>query len=253
MPSLEPSGDVYVLHLGDAENRFDGDWLKTVLDLVGKVANAPAPRALVTTATGKFWSLGLDLDWMAANPAEIEDHVARMHELMASVLVADFPTVAAIQGHAFAGGAMLALAHDTQIMREDRGYFCLPEIDLPVPFTPGLCGLIAARLPRRVAHEAMLTGRRYGGIDAAAAGIVDEAVPERRRASAGARACSDPRRQGRAHARRDKDAALRRRRRDAARSARERGGRTSVDVAHPRPDNPIRLQALGTGIPSRRA
>ena len=178
MPSLEPSGDVYVLHLGDAENRFDGDWLKTVLDLVGKVANAPAPRALVTTATGKFWSLGLDLDWMAANPAEIEDHVARMHELMASVLVADFPTVAAIQGHAFAGGAMLALAHDTQIMREDRGYFCLPEIDLPVPFTPGLCGLIAARLPRRVAHEAMLTGRRYGGIDAAAAGIVDEAVPE---------------------------------------------------------------------------
>src|SRR5450755_1694992 len=58
MPSLEPFGDVYVLHLGDTENRFDGDWLKTVLDLVGEVANAPAPRALVTTATGKFWSLG---------------------------------------------------------------------------------------------------------------------------------------------------------------------------------------------------
>jgi len=47
---------------------------------------------------------------MAADPAQIEDHVARMHELMARVLVADFPTVAAIQGHAFAGGAMLALA-----------------------------------------------------------------------------------------------------------------------------------------------
>jgi enoyl-CoA hydratase/carnithine racemase len=178
MPSLEHVGDVYVLRLGDAENRFDGDSLKTVLDLVGEVANAPAPRALVTTATGKFWSLGLDLDWMAANPAQIEDHLARMHELMARVLVADFPIVAAIQGHAFAGGAMLALAHDIQVMREDRGFFCLPEIDLPVPFTPGLSGLIAARLPRRVAHEAMLTGRRYGGIDAAAAGIVDEAVPE---------------------------------------------------------------------------
>lgn len=178
MPSLERLGDVYVLHLGDAENRFDGDWLKTVLDLFGDVANAPAPRALVTTATGKFWSLGLDLDWMAANPAEIEHHVARMHELLARVLLADFPTVAAIQGHAFAGGAMLALAHDIQIMRADRGFFCLPEIDLPVPFTPGLSGLIAARLPGRVAHEAMLTGRRYGGIDAAAAGIIDEAVPE---------------------------------------------------------------------------
>ena len=229
MPSLEPVGDVYVVHLGDAENRFDGDWLQTVLDLVDEVASAPAPRALVTTATGKFWSLGLDLDWMAANPAQIEDHIALMHELMARVLVADFPTVAAIQGHAFAGGAMLALAHDIQIMREDRGFFCLPEIDLPVPFTPGLCGLIAARLPRRVAHEAMLTGRRYGGIDAAAEGIVDEAVAdpdvlpralERARTLAG----KDPHTLGTIKA------------------------RLYADVVET-----LGLQALGTGIPSRRA
>ena len=178
MPLLTSDGDVYLLHLGDDENRFDGDWLEGVLELLDEVAAAPAPRALVTAASGKFWSLGLDLEWMGANPDRVEAHVANMHELMARVLTADFATGAAIQGHAFAGGAMLALAHDVAVMRADRGFFCLPEIDLPIPFTQGLSDLIAARLPRRVAHEAMTTGRRYGGAEAAAAGIVDEAVAE---------------------------------------------------------------------------
>lgn len=178
MPSLNLDGDVYLLHLGDAENRFDGDWLESVLELVEDVQAAEPPRALVTAAAGKFWSLGLDLEWMGTNADRVERHVANMHELMARLLVADFPTVAAIQGHAFAGGAMLALAHDIVVMRADRGFFCLPEIDLPIPFTQGLTDLIAARLPTRVAHEAMTTGRRYGGAEAAAAGIVDEAVAE---------------------------------------------------------------------------
>ena len=63
-------------------------------------------------------------------------------------------------------------------MRADRGFFCLPEVDIRIPFTPGMSALIAARLAPATAHEAMTTGRRYGGVDAAAAGLVDLAVPE---------------------------------------------------------------------------
>jgi Delta3-Delta2-enoyl-CoA isomerase len=73
---------------------------------------------------------------------------------------------------------MLALAHDQRVMRADRGFFCLPEIDINIPFTPGMSALIAARLPADTAHESMTTGRRYGGSDAAVAGIVDEAIGE---------------------------------------------------------------------------
>jgi enoyl-CoA hydratase/carnithine racemase len=73
---------------------------------------------------------------------------------------------------------MLALAHDARVMRVDRGFFCLPEVDIGIPFTPGMAALIQARLNPQTAHEAMTTGRRYGGLDAAAAGIVDEAVAE---------------------------------------------------------------------------
>jgi enoyl-CoA hydratase/carnithine racemase len=72
---------------------------------------------------------------------------------------------------------MLAVAHDVRVMRADRGFFCLPEVDIRIPFTPGMAALIQARLSKKTAHEAMTTGRRYGGEAALAAGIVDAAVP----------------------------------------------------------------------------
>jgi len=87
-------------------------------------------------------------------------------------------TVAALNGHTFAGGAMLAVAHDTVVMRADRGFFCLPEVDIHIPFSPGMAALLQARLPAATAHEAMTTGRRYGGKQALAAGIVQETAAE---------------------------------------------------------------------------
>ena len=91
-----------------------------------------------------------------------------------------FPTitVAALNGHAFAGGAMLALAHDFRVMREDRGYLCLPEVDIRIPFTPGMSMLIQAKLAIRTAHEAMVTGRRYNAEQAVRASVVHEAAQE---------------------------------------------------------------------------
>jgi enoyl-CoA hydratase/carnithine racemase len=177
-PALDRDGDVFVLDLGDGENRFNAESVTALEEALGAVEAAPAPRALVTTASGKIWSNGLDLEWMAANGGEVEAFVARLHRLLARVLAAGVPSVAAIQGHAFAAGAMLALAHDQRVMRADRGFFCLPEVDIRIPFTPGMSALIAARLAPATAHEAMTTGRRYGGGDAAAAGLVDVAVAE---------------------------------------------------------------------------
>ena len=63
-------------------------------------------------------------------------------------------------------------------MRADRGYFMLPEVDLGLPFTPGMSALIQSRLPKATAHEAMVTGRRYGGEEAVSAGIVHQAAAE---------------------------------------------------------------------------
>jgi enoyl-CoA hydratase/carnithine racemase len=178
LPSLAREGDVFVLDLGDGENRFNNDSLGAIERCLDEVQAAPAPRALVTTASGKIWSNGLDLEWMAANQELIGEFVPRLHELLARMLELDVPSVAALQGHTFAAGAMLALAHDQRVMRADRGFFCLPEVDIRIPFTHGMNALITARLSKRAAHETMTTGKRYGGLDAQAAGIVEEAVAQ---------------------------------------------------------------------------
>src|SRR5829696_7430964 len=178
MPLLDRSDDVFVLDLGDTENRFHPDWLASVGAALDEVERAEGPRALVTAATGKFFSNGLDLDWLFAHAEQHEEYVVSVHELLARVLALPVITVAALQGHTFAAGAMLSLAHDFRVMRADRGFWCLPEADIGIPFTCGMSALIQARLAPQTAHEAMTTGRRYGGEDARAAAVVDRAVDE---------------------------------------------------------------------------
>ena len=173
MPNLERHAEVWLLRLGDGENRFNPGFVSAVNDALDEVEDAAGPRALVTCAEGKFWSTGLDLDWMGGHRDEADDLLRAVHRLLARVLVYPVPAIAAVNGHAFAAGAMLACAHDQTVMRADRGFWCLPEIDLGLPFTPGMDALLRARLPARAAHQAMTTGRRYGGTDAHAAGLVD--------------------------------------------------------------------------------
>jgi enoyl-CoA hydratase/carnithine racemase len=118
------------------------------------------------------------LDWLGQNTDKLESFVTQVHGLFAKVLAAPMPTVAAIQGHCFAAGAMLALAHDWRVMRRDRGFFCLPEADINIPFTPGMSALIQSKLTPQTATNAMVVAQRYGGEDAREAGIVDATAHE---------------------------------------------------------------------------
>jgi enoyl-CoA hydratase/carnithine racemase len=176
---LDRDGDVFVLHLTKDDNRFnpdsDAEW-NAVLD---EVEASTGPAALVTTGTGKFYSNGLDLDrLMADGGAPLGAYIPTMLSLFARMLRLPVVTVAAMNGHAFAAGAMMSLTHDFRVMREDRGYWCLPEADLGMPLTPGMNDLIAARLAPQVAHEAIVTAHRYGAAEALASGIADETAVE---------------------------------------------------------------------------
>lgn len=185
MPQLSRDGDVFVLDLGSGrdgganpENRFSPEWLTEIDALLDEVEASQGDAALVTTGRGKFYSNGLDLDWLSTHLEETTSYVGRTQALLARVLTMGMVTVASLNGHTFAAGGMLALAHDARVMRADRGFFCLPEVDIEIPFTPGMAAVIQARLSPATAHAAMTTGHRYGGVDALAAGIVDEAVTE---------------------------------------------------------------------------
>lgn len=179
MPGLDRDGEIFILQLGDNENRLNPDSLAAINLALDEVVAAPGPKALVTTATGKFWCNGFDLTWMTANPGEIEPFIQSVRVMFARLVTLPLPTVAAVGGHAFGAGAVLALCHDQQVMRVDRGYFCLPEVDIDIPFSGGITDLIRSRMPSpRIAHEAMTTGRRYGGDDALTAGIIDGVADE---------------------------------------------------------------------------
>lgn len=178
MVDLDRDGDVWILRMRDGENRFNQRFLDAFNEALDRVEAADGPRALVTTGEHKFYSNGLDLDWLAAIGAEAAAFLGGVHRLFGRLISFPAPTVAAVNGHAFGDGAVLALAHDFAVMREDRGYWCLPEADLGLPVTPEMFAVISAKLPARTAQEAILTGRRFGGAGAAAAGIVHRAAPE---------------------------------------------------------------------------
>lgn len=174
--TLELQDTIAVLNLGPDENRFSPDWLDTVDGLLDDVLTQA--QALVTVGAGKFYSNGLDLDWLMSHGDRADWYVGRVQGLFSRVLTFPLPTVAAVNGHAFGAGAMLAVAHDYRVMRSDRGYLCFPEVDIHIPFTPGMASLIQAKLAPQTAVTAMTTGHRYGGEAAVAAGLADRAATE---------------------------------------------------------------------------
>ncbi len=173
MATITTDGAVWTLNLGDDENRFTPAFLDEVESGLDKLEASDEPAVLVTIGTGKFFSNGLDLQSLGLQFEGRGSYVERVQALFARFLTLPVPTVAAVNGHAFGAGAMLAMSHDFRVMRDDRGFLCFPEVDIKIPFTTGMSALITARLTPQAAVTAMTTGRRYGGVDAARDGLVD--------------------------------------------------------------------------------
>jgi len=176
---LERHGVVFVLDLGDGENRLDAELLAGLDAALDEIERSPGDSALVTRAHGTFFSYGYDLTRLRSLSREAQrDFVAHHERLLARLLLLPVPTLAVLQGHAVGGGALLALAHDWRLMRADRGFFCLPEIDARIPFRPGMLALLRARLAPAVLRDLALGGAKLGGREALDAGVVDAALPE---------------------------------------------------------------------------
>jgi enoyl-CoA hydratase/carnithine racemase len=175
---LTRDGNVFILTMQSGENRFNRPFLDALNAALDEIERSSGPAALVTTGQDKFYSNGLDLAWLSGDGAsEGGAFISSVLKLFGRVMAFPIPTVAAINGHAFAAGGMLALAHDFRVMRADRGFFCLPEVDIKLPLAPGMTALIKSRLTTAAFHYAILTGTRIGGQEAQARGIVDAALP----------------------------------------------------------------------------
>jgi enoyl-CoA hydratase/carnithine racemase len=175
MIDYRKDGDLHLITMNDGQNTICPDWHQRMLEILDSVeGDCGHGASLVLTGVDKFFCNGLNLERvMALPPEEMDVFGRRMAEIHSRFLVLPCPTVAAINGHAFAGGAFLALSCDYRLMREDRGWFSVSEVDVGVPVPAPMMGILQGKLSANTARDALLTGKRYTAEEAVAAGIAD--------------------------------------------------------------------------------
>ncbi|MDC1513164.1 enoyl-CoA hydratase/isomerase family protein [Porticoccaceae bacterium] len=179
MIELSKEGTIYTITMNNGENMICLDWHQRMLEILDQLEASPvAGTAMVLIGEGKFFSNGLNLQVLnKLDGADWTLFAAQMNEIHRRMLMLPFPTVAAVNGHAFAGGAFMALSCDYRIMRQDRGWICISEVDAGVPLPQGMMEFLRLRLPANTVRDAVLTGKRYNAEDAIAAGFADGKAP----------------------------------------------------------------------------
>jgi len=184
MPLVEWSVDenIALLTMRNGENRFNMGFCNELLKALDDIEKKTAVNALVVrSADEKIWCNGMDLDWLLPAIGRKDPEVEKFFETQDRVYrrFTFYPmiTVAALTGHAFAGGAILACSFDFRYMRTDRGFLCFPEVDLAIPFLPYMDALIKRTFPTQKVFEAQLTGKRYTATELEKIHIVRKACP----------------------------------------------------------------------------
>lgn len=135
----------------------------------------PALRVGVLTGTGRFFSAGWDLAGATQGEAIDADHGPGGFAGLTEFFSLYKPVIAAVNGLAMGGGFELALAADV-IVASETAEFALPEVKLGMVADSGGVLRLPRRLPRAIALEMLLTGRRMGALEAARWGLVNRVV-----------------------------------------------------------------------------
>jgi len=173
-------GAIHIAQMNNGANMVNPDWQRRMIEILDIVeSDCEGEAGLLLTGSEKFFSSGLDVEVvMSLQGEDARSFGQRMMEIMRRLITLPCPSVAALNGHAFAAGAFLALACDYRVMRADRGWFCVSEVDVGVPIGLPMMSLLKAKVSPQVARDAALTGKRYPGNEALAAGFVDAVSDE---------------------------------------------------------------------------
>lgn len=173
--------NVALLTMKNGENRHNPQFAKDMqLALDSILANKACKALVITSDDEKCFSLGIDTDWLmpamkAHHFEEVKQFMHSMDDVFKTLLLFPLPVIAAINGHAFGNGAILACACDFRFMRADKGFFCFPEVDLSIPFLPGMIAFVKKAVPYYRFNEMKLSGRRVSGSELERDHVVEKA------------------------------------------------------------------------------
>jgi len=159
-------------------NAIDIALLEQLAHALGEIEQRADIVAVVLTGAGKAFSAGLDLKLVPTYDRAQQDELLRvLNQALHKLYSLPIPTVAAVNGHAIAGGLVLALACDMRIAVDDGALFGLTEVRAGVPFPVAAMAVVKAELSPAAGRELVLGGRNCDPARALALGIVDELQP----------------------------------------------------------------------------
>ncbi len=164
-------GTVAVVVMNTSENRHNPDFAAGLLRVFDEIeADKEITSTVLTSIDAKNWSLGIDLAWITGAYGgqefqSIKDFMYRMNNVFKRILLFPMPVIAAMSGHTFGNGSILACTCDFRFMKADRGYMCFPEVDINIPFLPGMLQIMKKAIPYYKLEDLVYSGKRAGALE----------------------------------------------------------------------------------------
>jgi enoyl-CoA hydratase len=177
MIDLTQHGDIAILRMAHGKaNALDVEFCNALAEAFGKLKEGAA-RAVVLTATGSIFSAGVDLLRVSAGgEGYVRQLLPALHQLYDAAFNLPKPLVAAVNGHAIAGGCVLACCADVRIAARGNARIGVTELLVGVPFPAMAFEVMRFAASPQDFPEMILSGATYPGDDARARGLLDEVV-----------------------------------------------------------------------------
>lgn len=162
----EKHNDTAVITMCNEANRQNMVFAEQMIQCLDKIIEDKTIYSIVLTSSDeKNFSQGIDVEWLKQKFEDkdfdsIKTFMYAMNTVFKRLLLMPLPVIAAINGHAFGNGAILSCACDFRFMRKDKGFFCFPEVDVHIPFLPGMMAFVRKAVPEYLFNDMLLSGRR---------------------------------------------------------------------------------------------
>ena len=177
MFAREDAGAIAVLRMAHGKvSALDADFCDALTAEIESIG-ASASKALVITGTGSAFSAGVDLfKVLDGGAAYLDRFLPAMKRVFHALLTFPKPAVAAVNGHAIAGGCIMAAACDHRVMSIGTGRIGVPELSVGVPFPMLPFVIVGARVAPSAFRQLVFSARTVAAEEAVTLGLVDEAT-----------------------------------------------------------------------------